>query len=88
MTNSLKRHHLRTLQALYAHPLQHGVRISKVEALLRSLGAEVSELDNRRIRIRLPQGSETWLHTGCGLRSPDLDGEAVMRLRHFLQAAG
>lgn len=39
MNGSLKRHHLRTLQAIFAHPLQHGVRISKVEALLRSLGA-------------------------------------------------
>jgi hypothetical protein len=88
MNGSLKRHHLRTLQALFAHPLQHGVRISKVEALLRALGAEVSELDSRRLRIRLPQGGETWLHTGCGLRSPDLDGEALMRLRHFLKDAG
>ena len=52
----MKRHHLRTLQALYAHPLQHGVRVAKVEALFRSLGATVTELGDRRLRpqVRKP----------------------------------
>ncbi|MEB3321229.1 MAG: hypothetical protein VKI81_00205 [Synechococcaceae cyanobacterium] len=84
----MKRHHLRTLQALYAHPLQHGVRVSKVEALFRSLGAEVTVLDDRRLRVRMPSGQETWVRTGCGVRQPDLDAEAVMRVRHFLQELG
>jgi len=84
----MKRHHLKTLQALFAHPLQHGVRASRVEALFRTLGAEVSELDDRRLKIRMPSGQETWIHTGSGLRQPDLDAEAVMRVRHFLQEAG
>jgi hypothetical protein len=84
----MKRHHLRTLQALFAHPLQHGVRASRVEALFRCLGAQVSELDDRRLQIRMPSGQETWIHTGSGLRQPDLDAEAVMRVRHFLQEAG
>jgi hypothetical protein len=84
----MKRHHLRTLQALFAHPLQHGVRASRVEALFRSLGAELSELDDRRLKIRLPSGQETWIHTGFGLHQPDLDADAVMRVRHFLHEAG
>lgn len=84
----MKRHHLKTLQALFAHPLQHGVRSSRVEALFRSLGAEVTALDGRRLRLRMPNGAETWIHTGCGVGQPDLDGEAVMRVRHFLQEAG
>ncbi len=84
----MKRHHLRTLQALYAHPLQHGVRVAKVEALLRSLGASVTELGDRRLRLQMPAGQETWIHAGCGLRHPDLDADAVMRLRHLLQEAG
>ncbi len=84
----MKRHHLRTLQALYAHPLQHGVRVAKVEALFRSLGATVTELGDRRLRLQMPAGQETWIHTSCGLRQPDLDAEAVMRIRHLLQAAG
>jgi hypothetical protein len=84
----MKRHHLRTLQALFAHPLQHGVRVSAVEALFRSLGAEVEVLKDRRLRIRMPSGAETWIRTGCGLREPDLDADTVMRTRHFLERIG
>jgi len=84
----MRRHHIRTLQALFAHPLQHGVRASRVEALLRSLGAEVSERDDRRLQIRMSSGQETWIHSGSGPRQPDLDADAVMRVRHFLQEAG
>lgn len=32
------------------------MRVSKVEALLRALGAEVSELDSRRLKIVMPGG--------------------------------
>ncbi|WP_259726910.1 hypothetical protein [Synechococcus sp. CS-1326] len=84
----LKKHHKTTLRALFAHPLSHGVRVSQVEALLRSLGAEVQELDGRRLRLRFPQGGETWIHSGSGLKQPDLDGDAVLRVRHFLEEAG
>jgi hypothetical protein len=84
----MKHHNLKTLQALFAHPLQHGVRSSRVEALFRSLGAEVTTLDGRRLRIRMPNGAETWIHTACGVGRPDLDADAVMRVRHFLQDAG
>ena len=84
----MRKHHLRTLQALFAHPLQHGVRVSQVEALFRALGAEVSERDDRRLHIRLPNGAETWIRVACGLRQPDLDAESVMRVRRFLEEAG
>lgn len=84
----MRKHHLRTLQALFAHPLQHGVRSSQVEALFRALGAEVSEGENRRLHIRMPNGGETWIRVGCGVRNPDLDSEAMMRVRRFLEEAG
>jgi hypothetical protein len=84
----MRRHHLRTLQALFAHPLQHGVRVSQVEALCRALGAEVREQDDRRLHIRMPNGAETWIRVACGVRQPDLDAEAVMRVRRFLEEAG
>jgi len=83
----MNRHHQKTLQALFSHPLQHGVRAAKVEALLRQLGAEITKLSDSRLQIRLPQGGETWIHSGGG-HHPDLDSEAVMRVRHFLQEAG
>ena len=84
----MKRHHLRTLQALYAHPLQHGVRVSRVEAMFHALGAECTVLKERRLKIRLPDGQETWIRLGCGVHKPDLDADSVMRLRHFLSEAG
>lgn len=87
MTHPLQRHHQRTLEALFAHPLQHGIRVSRVEALLRTLGAEVSEIGDRRLQVRLPDGAVTWLAKGRGPTSPDLDAEAVLRLRRLLEAA-
>ena len=83
----MNRHHLRTLEALYAHPLRHGVRRSQLEALFRALGAEVSSLEDQRLRIRMPAGQETWIHANCG-RHPDLDSEAMLRVRQFLQEIG
>lgn len=82
----MKNHQRETLRALFAHPVSHGVRLSRVEALFHGLGAEV-ERSGGRLRIRLPRGSETWLHCGGHHRS-ELDAEAVLRLRHFLQEAG
>ena len=84
----IQRHHLRTLEALFAHPLHHDLRTSKVEALLRSLGATVTPLPGRRLRIQMPSGEETWIRTSCGISRPFLDTDALMRVRHLLQAAG
>jgi hypothetical protein len=56
--------------------------------MFHALGAECTVLKDRRLRIHLPDGQETWIRLGCGVHSPDLDAEAVMRLRHFLADAG
>ncbi|MEB3333893.1 MAG: hypothetical protein VKP70_02795 [Cyanobacteriota bacterium] len=84
----MKRQHQRTLEALFSHPLVHGLRASKVEALLHALGADITPLEGRRLQIRLPGGQETWLHVGEGLHHPDLDPDAVLRVRHLLEEAG
>lgn len=84
----MDRHELRTLRALFAHPLEHGVHGSDAEALCRALGAEVERLDGHRLRIRMPAGQETWIRVGSGVHHPDLDAEAMMRLRHLLIEAG
>lgn len=84
----MKRQHQRTLQALFAHPLQHGVRTSEVEALLWALGASITPLSGQRLRVQLPDGSETWIEAACGVRHPDLNPEAMLRLRRLLEAAG
>jgi len=84
----IQRHHLRTLKALFAHPLHHELSTSRVEALLGSLGASVTPLAGRRLRIQMPGGEETWIRTSCGVSRPYLDADALMRVRHLLQAAG
>jgi hypothetical protein len=84
----MKRQHQITLEALFSHPLVHGLRCSRVEALLHALGAEVTPLGGHRLRIRLPGGQETWLQVGEGTHHPDLDPEAVVRVRHLLEDAG
>jgi hypothetical protein len=85
----LSRHHRRTLDLLWGHPLPHGLRLSQVAALLAALGAEVHRLDGQRLQIRFPHGAETWLHGGGGgLRRDELDAEAIQRLRHLLQEVG
>lgn len=84
----MDRHHQRTLRALFSHPLAHGVSAHEAQDLCRALGAEVEPLDQQRLRIRMPGGQETWIHVGSGVHHPDLDSEAVLRLRHLLQQAG
>jgi hypothetical protein len=84
----IPRHHQRTLEALFAHPLHHDLRTSKVEALLRCLGASVTSLDGGRLRIQMPGGEETWVRSSCGVGRPFLDADGLMRVRHLLQAGG
>jgi hypothetical protein len=84
----MNRQHQRTLEAIFAHPLRHGVRAAEVGALCEALGAEVVSDGDRRLRIRLPGGEETWIRIGEGLHHPDLDPDALLRVRHLLEAAG
>ncbi|MFM1799011.1 MAG: hypothetical protein RLZZ117_1289 [Cyanobacteriota bacterium] len=84
----MRRQHQHTLDALFSHPLVHGLRTSKVEALFHALGADITPLDGRRLRIRMPGGQETWLQVGEGAHHPSLDPDAVLRVRHLLEEAG
>jgi len=80
--------HERTLKALFAHPLPHGLTLREVQGLIESLGGAVTPLGDRRVQIHLEDGSQTWLHGVQGQGGQALDSEAVMRLRHLLQQAG
>ena len=84
----MKRQHQRTLQAIYAHPLRHGLTVREVESLCQALGVEVSRESDHRLRIRMPGGEPTWIRIGEGERHPDLDAEALQRLRHLFSGAG
>ena len=79
---------LRTLQSIFAHPLQHGIRIHDVEALLSSLGATVHPLEHHRFKISWPSGEFVWITLGNHSSRTELDGDSVMAVRHFLEHAG
>jgi len=84
----LSRHHQRTLDSIWVHPITHNLRLAEAEALLEALGAELRR-DGGRLEVRFPDGPVSWIHSGGGgLRQGDLDAEAITRLRHLLQAAG
>ncbi|MEB3172454.1 MAG: hypothetical protein VKL97_01170 [Cyanobacteriota bacterium] len=86
--SSLSRHHQRTLEQIWVHPITHNLRLAEVEALLIALGAELKR-QGGRLEVRFAAGPVGWIHSGGGgLRQGDLDAEAIERLRHLLQAAG
>ena len=84
----MKHEHAHTLQALFSHPLQHGLRMAEVEALLLQLGASVEHLSDHRLKLELNNGNSVVLHAASGLHHAYVDEEGVLRLRRFLQQAG
>ncbi len=49
----MKAKHRKTLERIFARPVSGNIRWSDVEALLRSLGAEISEAEGSRVRVFL-----------------------------------
>jgi hypothetical protein len=79
---------LRTLHAIFAHPLQHGIRIHDVEALFSSFGATVHPLEHHRFKINWSSGEFIWIALGHHPSRTELDGDAVIAVRRFLESAG
>ncbi|MEX0588437.1 MAG: hypothetical protein WD136_04200 [Cyanobium sp.] len=84
----MQKRHQETLEALFSHPIQRGLAVERVVELCRSLGAEVSHLDQNRLKLQWAQGEETWLHCGSGAGKQALDAEALVRLRKVLKQQG
>ena len=84
----MKHQHQRTLQALFDHPIQHNLRTDAVEALLEQLGASIERLADHRLRLQLGSGEVLFLRAASGPQRTHLDGEGILRLRHWLQQAG
>ena len=76
-----------TLQAIFAHPLQQGVRCQAVEDLLRALGGS-TQLEGHRVKIKLPVAGQTWIQLESHTQHKDLGKESTMQLRRFLEKAG
>lgn len=81
----VKRSHLRTLGAVFAHPTSANVAWKDIEALFKSLGAEVSEREGSRVAVVL-LGEVRVFHRPHP--SPHTDKGAVVSVRKWLEQHG
>lgn len=77
--------HQELLKRIFENPLPADVRWSEVEALLSSLGAEISEGRGSRVRIAL-KGVRAVFHRPHP--RPTVDRGALRSIRRFLSEAG
>lgn len=81
----MSKKHRRTLEAIFAQPVPANIPWDNIEALLTSLGAELSEGRGSRVRIALNDVRAVFhrphpeKETDCG---------AVKSMRRFLENAG
>lgn len=78
----MKQKHLKTLAALYAHPLSANIKWRDVEALFQELGAEVSEREGSRIAVFLFDEVRVFHRPHP---SPNTDKGAVASIRKWLE---
>lgn len=81
---SLKRH-FKTLVSIFKSPVQSNIKWSDIEALLISLGAEISEGSGSRVRIAL-NGVRAVFHRPHPRK--EIDKGALVSMRRFLKNAG
>ena len=77
--------HQRTLQAIFADPVRSNIPWRDIEAMLRSVGAEISEGSGSRVRIAL-NGVRAVFHRPHPRK--ETDKGAVRSMRRFLTEAG
>ncbi|MEX6506132.1 type II toxin-antitoxin system HicA family toxin [Jiella sp. M17.18] len=77
--------HQRTLEAIFAEPVQAGIAWRDVEAMFLAFSAEVSEGHGSRVRVAL-NGVRAVFHRPHPRK--EIDKGAVISVRRFLKAAG
>jgi predicted RNA binding protein YcfA (HicA-like mRNA interferase family) len=81
----MTRKHRKTLELIFAYPPSVKVKWRDIEALLRALGAEVTEREGSRVGVRL-FGERRVFHRPHP--SPDTDKGAVASIRKWLEKNG
>ena len=81
----MNKRHERTLNAIFTQPISGNIKWRDVEALLKNLGAVLSERSGSRVSVFL-RGRPAFFHRPHP--SPDMDKGAVRDLRKFLQNVG
>ena len=84
-TMAPSRKHQRTLTKIFEEPTRNDVRWADIEALLRALGAELSEERGARVRVALGDVKAVFHRPHP---RPDTDRGALRSVRRFLDAAG
>jgi hypothetical protein len=77
--------HERTLEAIQAEPVRSNIKWVDIEALLKHLGAEISEGRGSRMRVVLNNVRAVFHRPHP---SPNTDKGAVKSVRRFLEHAG
>lgn len=78
----MKRSHHATLRAIFRHPISGNIPWRDIEALLKELGAEISEREGSRVGVRL-FGVRRVFHRPHP--SPKTDKGAVRSIRAWLE---
>lgn len=81
----MSKKHERTLQAIFAKPIQSGVNWKDIEALFSSLGAVIEEGRGPRMRVILNE-KEAVFHRPHPRK--ETDKGALVSVRRFLENAG
>lgn len=81
----MNRRHQRTLEAIFAQPVTGSIRWRESEALLKALGATVSQRAGSRVAVLLHGRVAVFHRPHPG---PELDKGAVKDLRRFLENCG
>ena len=85
MSKELRKKHQRTLEAIFADPTAANIAWTDIEALLKALGAQLSEGKGSRVRIALNDARAVF-YRPHPKKEPDKG--AVESVRRFLTEAG
>lgn len=81
----MKDKHLKTLNNIFKRPVLSGILWKDIESMLRAYGAEISEGEGSRIRIKL-NGIRAVFHRPHPRK--ETDKGAVVSMKRFLTTAG
>ncbi|OGT37889.1 MAG: hypothetical protein A3F12_07115 [Gammaproteobacteria bacterium RIFCSPHIGHO2_12_FULL_38_14] len=81
----MNKKHRKILEQIFQQPVQAGIAWKDIEALLKTLGAEISEGNGSRVRVAL-NGMRAVFHRPHPHK--ETDKGAVVSMRRFLKEAG
>ena len=81
----MNKKHRKTLEQIFQQPVQAGIVWKDIEAMLKAIGAEISEGNGSRVRIAL-NGIRAVFHRPHPHK--ETDKGAVVSMRRFLKEAG